>query len=314
MMVSCPAGHASVAVLGIARPARRFAGDRIMKTRLSGGLLLAGSLCGIVSGQEPVRTEMGGPDARSTTDESQVVPHERPAEHPRIAGARPPLVSPPATVVRGPFISVQVNVDESGNNIVNDAANEPSIAIDPTDPDRIAIGWRQFDTIESDFRQAGYAYSRDGGVSWTFPGVLDPGQFRSDPVLGSDADGVFYYYSIRCPSSNCGDIFRSTDGGVSWVGPVFAYGGDKPWMAIDRTNSVGRGHVYVAWGSRFVRSTDGGDTFDGPHSVSATWGTSDVAPDGTVYFVGQPVAVLPCRGRAMPSTPSKSRRSTRLRR
>src|SRR5882672_4161355 len=33
----------------------------------------------------------------------------------------------------GPFTSFQVNVDAQGNNIVGDAANEPSIAVDPTD-------------------------------------------------------------------------------------------------------------------------------------------------------------------------------------
>lgn len=57
----------------------------------------------------------------------------------------------------GPFISRQVNVDSAGNNTFGDAANEPSIAIDPTNPNRIVIAWRQFDTIASNFRQAGVA-------------------------------------------------------------------------------------------------------------------------------------------------------------
>ncbi len=56
----------------------------------------------------------------------------------------------------GSFISYQVNVDANGNNIVGDAANEPSISVDPTDGNKTAIGWRQFDTINSDFRQSGY--------------------------------------------------------------------------------------------------------------------------------------------------------------
>lgn len=42
------------------------------------------------------------------------------------------------------FNSVQVNVDENGNNILDDAANETTIAINPLDPDNIVIGWRQF--------------------------------------------------------------------------------------------------------------------------------------------------------------------------
>ena len=43
----------------------------------------------------------------------------------RFPGARP---------VAGAYVSVQINVDLLGQNIVGDAANEPSIAVDPTDP------------------------------------------------------------------------------------------------------------------------------------------------------------------------------------
>ena len=104
--------------------------------------------------------------------------------------------SPRAVILRGQHRSVQVNVDAFGDNIVGDAANEPSLAVDPLDPSNLVIGWRQFDSVLSDFRQAGVGYSHDGGANWTFPGVLQPGQFRSDPVLAANADGVFYYYSL----------------------------------------------------------------------------------------------------------------------
>src|SRR5437879_6819554 len=56
----------------------------------------------------------------------------------------------------GPFTSFQVNVDANGNNIIGDAANESSIAVDPTDGSKMAIGWRQFDSVQSNFREAGY--------------------------------------------------------------------------------------------------------------------------------------------------------------
>ena len=39
----------------------------------------------------------------------------------------------------GPFTSYQVNVDGNGQNITGDAANEPSIAVDPTDRNKLAI-------------------------------------------------------------------------------------------------------------------------------------------------------------------------------
>ncbi len=60
----------------------------------------------------------------------------------------------------------------------------------------MAIGWRQFNTVTSNFRQAGYGYTTNGGQTWTFPGVIEPGVFRSDPVLDSDVDGNFYYNSL----------------------------------------------------------------------------------------------------------------------
>ncbi len=205
-----------------------------------------------------------------------------------------------STFSRGPWVSIQVNVDEFGNNIPGDAANEPSIAIDPTDPDIIVIGWRQFDTVASNFRQAGWAYSHDGGQTWTFPGVLEPGVFRSDPVLNFDADGNIYYNSLH---TNFGDvwrcdIFKSTDGGVSWSKAMFAFGGDKCWMAIDRTGGIGHGNIYEAWNtagnvyfpSTFSRSTDGGLSWLEPIEIPnrPVFGTVEVGPDGELYVAGVP--------------------------
>src|SRR5260370_1180315 len=87
----------------------------------------------------------------------------------------------------------QVNVDPNGLNIPGDAANEPSLAVDPLAPNRITVGWRQFDSAASNFRQAGRGYSRDGGRTWINPGPLDPGHFRSDPCLRADNNGNIYY-------------------------------------------------------------------------------------------------------------------------
>ena len=65
-----------------------------------------------------------------------------------------------------------------------------ALAIDPTAPGRIAIGWRQFDSVTSNFRQAGHAYSADGGRTWTNALPLDPGVFASDPVLAASVGYV----------------------------------------------------------------------------------------------------------------------------
>ena len=96
----------------------------------------------------------------------------------------------------GAFTSYQVNVDANGNNIVGDAANECSISVDPTNRNKMAIGWRQFNSVLSNFRQGGWGYTTDGGFHWTFPGVLQNNVFRSDPVTDSDETGTFFYLSL----------------------------------------------------------------------------------------------------------------------
>ncbi|MHC4697009.1 MAG: sialidase family protein [Planctomycetota bacterium] len=230
------------------------------------------------------------------TDKPLLVPHEAPGDMPA-----PPEVlsrrtsSPAAVVTREVYTSVQVNVNAVGDNIVGDAANEPSIAIDPTDPTRIVIGWRQFATIASNFREAGWAYSHDAGQTWTFPGVLEPGQFRSDPVLAADSGGNFFYSSLS--SSTSAELFTSTDGGVTWSPPVNAFGGDKQWITVDRTSGIGSGHIYEFWNmlfsccspNDFARSIDGGQSFEPPIAIpqpSMMWGTLAVGPDGELYTVG----------------------------
>src|SRR3954470_19814075 len=97
------------------------------------------------------------------------------------------IVTLPAVISRfGPYTSYQVNVDGNGNNVVGDAANEPSICVDPTNGNKMSVGWRQFDSISSNFRQAGFAHTNNGGRTWVSPGVLQRNVFRSDPVLNSD--------------------------------------------------------------------------------------------------------------------------------
>ena len=152
----------------------------------------------------------------------------------------------------GVFISYQVNVDASGNNIVGDAANECSISVDPTDGNKMAIGWRQFDSVLSNFRQGGWGYTTDAGVHWTFPGVLEPGVFRSDPVTNSNETGTFFYLSLL--QTFCENMYRSTNGGQSWTElqpDGLAEGGDKQWFTIDKTNGPGHGFQY--------QSSDGAD-------------------------------------------------------
>lgn len=218
------------------------------------------------------------------------VPVPPPIEHSGAAAG----VSMPAVVSRGTFTSVQVNVNAKGFNILGDAANEPTIAVNMTNPMQMAIAWRQFNTVANNFRQAGMAHTTDFGATW-HARVLDPGQFRSDPVLASDRDGNFYFSSLSSTTSV--EVFRSSDGGANWSNPVSAFGGDKQWIAVDRTIGIGSGNIYQIWNSQFscctdtdfTRSINGGVSFQTPRSMPVPkmkWGTIDVGPDGTVYMAG----------------------------
>jgi hypothetical protein len=218
-----------------------------------------------------------------------------------------PAMLPPAYIYRletGPrmisrfdgFTSTQVNVDANGNNILGDAANESSIAVDATNHNRIVIGWRQFNSVMSDFRQGGWAFTTDGGTTWTFPGVLENNVFRSDPVLKSDEAGNFFYLSLL--SSFCDNMYGSLDFGQTWTRlqpDGDAGGGDKEWFTIDKTSGPGHGFQYQAWSTaapcsfgQFSRSTDGGATWMTPINIpdNPVWGTLDVDTNGNLFIGG----------------------------
>src|SRR6266699_4129015 len=169
-------------------------------------------------------------------------PHNEPLEFYDNPPAPPRKIeiSPRMISQFGPFVSHQVNVDANGNNIIGDAANEPSVAVDPTNGNKMTIGWRQFDSVLSNFRQGGWGYTTDAGTTWTFPGVLENNVFRSDPVTNSDEAGTFFYLSLL--QTLCENMYRSTNGGQSWTELQLdgnAGGGDKQWFTIDKTGGPG---------------------------------------------------------------------------
>src|SRR5438132_707313 len=192
----------------------------------------------------------------------------------------------------GVFTSYQANVNAMGQNIIGDAANECVIAVDPTDGNKITIVWRQFNDVTSNFRQGGWGYTTDSGITWTFPGVLENNVFRSDPVSKSDETGNFFYLSLQSnvqQSFFCDDLWRSTNGGQSWTllsGEQGGGGGDKEWFTIDKTNGPGHGFQYQSddgincsgGGVEFQRSTNGGVILQAPISIPnwPVYGSLDV--------------------------------------
>ena len=196
--------------------------------------------------------------------------YDNPPAAPRVIETSSRMISQFAS-----FTSFQVNVNASGQNIIGDAANECSISVNPIDGSKKTIAWRQFNDVTSNFRQGGWGYTANGGATWTFPGVLENGVFRSDPVTNSDEVGNFFYLSLQSDVNQsffCDDLWRSLNGGQSWTllsGEKGAGGGDKQWLTIDKTNGPGHGFQYQAddgincsgGGVQFQRSIDGGVTW-----------------------------------------------------
>src|SRR5204862_1965957 len=231
--------------------------------------------------------------------------YDNPPAPPRKIETSPRMISP-----YGVFISYQANVDQNGNNIIGDAANECVISVDPTNGNRMTIAWRQFNDVSSNFRQGGWGYTTDGGVHWTFPGVLQNNVFRSDPVTNSDEIGQFFYLSLQSNQQQsffCDDLWRSTNGGQTWVEQSpdrGGGGGDKEWFTIDKTNGPGHGFQYQSddgincsgGGVEFQRSTNGGVTWQAPIVVpgGTDLGTLDVDTNGNLFIGGEGFSNFNC--------------------
>ena len=233
--------------------------------------------------------------ASSQTPAPKPLPKEPLEKYDNPPPLAPAVATSPGLISQfGPYTSYQVNVNANGNNVVGDAANEPSICVDPTNGNKMSIGWRQFDSVSSNFRQAGFAHTANGGRTWISAGVLQHNVFRSDPVLNSDNAGHFFYLSLL--QNFFDDLWRSLDGGQSWASIAPADGGDKEWFTIDNTNSTGHGFQYQSWsadgnnyaGRQFTRSTNGGLTWMNPINIpnSPAWGTLDIDSSGNLFIGG----------------------------
>jgi hypothetical protein len=191
-----------------------------------------------------------------------------------------------------PVGGVQVNVDGNGRNIVGDAASQPSLVVDPRDPKHILVAWQQFDSVNSNFTQAAWSESRDGGRTWKALEYLERATYRRNPILAPSPDGTLYWATTT--GGLTAGVFASTDAGMTWEAREdFVRGWDYD-VAVDCTDGSGRGHLYVvgtrgpgtSTGLAFARSMDNARSFGEPIMVdpNADHAAITVGPNGTVYI------------------------------
>lgn len=178
---------------------------------------------------------------------------------------------------------------------------EPTIAVDPRDPNILVAGAQDLRLrAAGEHRWHGYYRSNDGGNTWTsnllpgFPGDNSPqglasplhaSNTTSDPVLAFDRVGNLYYAGLVFNVSATGSVVSNTvvfvakyigdgqyySGTTLIAGPLFS---DKEWIAADNSGGPHDGNVYLAFDANltagnnfatlFTRSTDGGKTFSTP--------------------------------------------------
>jgi hypothetical protein len=120
--------------------------------------------------------------------------------------------------------------------------NEPSICINPKNPDQMVAG------ANTD----SYYYSSDGGLTWT-SGILTSGYgVWGDPVVISDTAGHFYFFHLSVPTwPQWLDRIvcqKSVNGGQTWNnGSFMGLNGskdqDKEWAVVNHLNN----HIYACW-------------------------------------------------------------------
>lgn len=167
-----------------------------------------------------------------------------------------------------------------GNVLVNDPFQDATAqdtqsetALVMASPGRLVAAFNDSGSFIGANAFTGWAWSADGGATWTDPGTLPGGNDAGDPVLARhDASGRIYLAALFFNGTGI-NIFRSDDDGQSWLAPVNGTNGaagfqDKEWLAVDNFPGAGNGNVYMItreFGGRegifLYRSTDQGATF-----------------------------------------------------
>lgn len=211
-----------------------------------------------------------------------------------------------------------------GQNVLVSSGNyfegEPSIAINPSNPQHLVAAWMGFQFGQKIVIKS--AYSTNGGTTWSepiFQAHLAPGNSSADVSLGFDHLGNVFmcYIDYDNVGFTQGQVVlrKSTDGGITWGSAVEVINIsdcpnklciDRPWMVVDQSGNAPLAPIYVTtmnadqpalitppYNPYVSVSIDGGQSFMNPRvmdTLNYLAGTSITQPmptpaiDGTGTF------------------------------
>lgn len=225
-----------------------------------------------------------------------VVMIEAPAQQKRVP-PRPIKVARSAKPA--PAIMVGPNVQVS-KAFADKAHNEIHVAANPRNPLNLVGGSMVWLPHESTQTVIAYA-SFDGGKTWSPTLKFDDKLYHSDPAAGFDAEGNAYFLQI----TNTGPpepkyyshIYRSKDGGKSWLEPTIIPMMDRHYVAVDDTRGKYHGSLYINGATtrsiRIRRSRDRGASFESEVKAAELPSDRRNAGSGPLVVLSDGTVVVP---------------------
>jgi hypothetical protein len=225
-----------------------------------------------------------------------VVMIEAPAQR---KGVPPPPVNGARSTKPAPAIVVGPNVQVS-KAFADKAHNEIHVAANPRNPLNLVGGSMVW--LPQDSTQTVIAYaSFDGGKTWSPTLKFDDKLYHSDPAAGFDAEGNAYFLQI----TNTGPpepkyythIYRSKDGGKSWLEPVIIPMMDRHYVAVDDSRGKYHGSLYINGATmrnvRIRRSRDRGASFESEIKAAEVPSDRRNAGSGPLVVLSDGTLVVP---------------------
>jgi Tol biopolymer transport system component len=174
---------------------------------------------------------------------------------------------------------------------------DPSIAVDGSN---LYVVWVD---ITPGNPEIYFIRSSDGGKTWKAPKRLTDNKGESNgPAIITNGLNLYVFWSDNSPDDYEIYFLRSTDGGKTWQSPKRLT--NQPGNSWSPSIAVNEPNLYVvwwdggdlSWNIYFLRSTNGGTTWESPQNLTNFYGIlhpPSIAVEGSNLYVVWPKRTVP---------------------